>query len=235
MLSSPLGGFQPNKPDFPAASSPEIASNPFFGLEDKVNLGSRPTSPGIYKNVLHAGSQDRYEPWPKDPKDDFEKQKRKDWLKNEIDKLREFLKNAESRKREKESAIYSLGNEIDSMKNEHRRLGEEYNREDERRGSLEIEHGRTKREHRQAQEHDESDRAWKLLEKMQRLEDEISRVKDRMSNIQSKRNDLESRINDKTRQRETLQNEVYRMAEAINRESWTLREREQEYRELGGY
>ncbi len=234
MLSSPIGGFQPSKPEILTANSPEVASNPFFGLEDKVNLGGRPSSPGIYKHVLHAGSQDRYEPWPKDPKDDFEKQKRKEWLKNEIDKLREFLKNAEARKREKENAVYSLGNEIDSMKNEHRRMGEEYNREDERRASLEIEHGRTKREHRQAQERDESERAWRLLEKMQRLEDEISRVKDRMSNIQSKRNDMESRINEKTRTREHLQNDVYRMTEAINRESWTLREREQEYRELGG-
>lgn len=233
MLNSPIGGFQPPKPELPNASSPEVSSNPFFGLEDKVNLGSRDSSPGIYKNAHFAGSRDRFEPWPKDPKDDFEKQKRKEWLKSEIDKLREFVKNAESRKREKESAISSLGNEIDSLKNEHRRAGEEYNREDDRRASLEIEHGRTKREHRRAQEQDQSDDAWRLMEKMHRLQDEISRVKDRMSNLNSKRNDLESKINDRTRQRETLQNEVYRISEAISRESWTLREREQEYRSLG--
>jgi chromosome segregation ATPase len=234
VLNSPIGGFQPPKTELPNASSPEVSSNPFFGLEDKVNLGSRDSSPGIYKNARFASPSDRYEPWPKDPKDDFEKQKRKEWLKGEIDKLRDFIKNAEAHKRDKESAIYSLANEIDSLKNENRRLGEEYNREDERRASLEIEFGRTKREHRRAQEQDRSDEAWRLIEKMQRLQDEISRAKDRLSNLNSKRNDLESKINDRTRQRENLQNEVYRISETISRESWTLREREQEYRNLGG-
>ena len=234
MTLSPLGGFQP-KPEVPSASSPELASNPFFGLEDKVNLGTRGESAGIYKQAQGLGFRDPYEPYPKNPKDDLEKQKRKEWLKNEIDRLRDFVKNAESRKREKENSIERLASEIDSMKNEHRRLGEEYNREDETRASREIEYGHVKRAHREAQERNDSDQAWKLLDKMQRLQDEVSRCKEHMSNLNSKRNDLESKINEKTRTREGLQNEVYRIAEALSREGGTLRDREAEYRDLGGY
>lgn len=234
MFSSSIGGFRPTGPDTPTASSPEVAQNPFFAVEDKVTLGGRAPSAGIFKSVSWAGSQDRYEPWPKDPKDDFEKQKRKEWLKSEIDRLRECVRGMEYRKNEKENQAYSLGNEIDQLRNEHRRLGEEYNREDEYRASKEIELGRTKREHREAQERDESDRAWRLLERMQRLEDEISRIKDRMYNLQSKRNDLDYKIADKARTRESLQNEVYRINENLSRERWALQEREQEYRSLGG-
>lgn len=235
------------QPDVPRADSPEVEKNPFFAIEDKVTLGESGGLLGflgfhgkglkglVKQNYGFGGSGDRYEPWPKDPKDDFEKQKRREWLKNEIDRLRSCISNFEYQKREKESQAYSLGNEIDSYRNEHRRLGEEYNREDEYRASKEIELGRTKREHREAQERNDSDRAWRLLEHMQRLNDEISRIRDRMYNIQSKRNDLEYRIAEKTRTRESLQNEVYRINENLSRERWTLQEREQEYRNLGGY
>lgn len=235
------------QPDVPRADSPEIEKNPFFAIEDKVTLGEsggllgmlgfhgKGGVKGLFTQKNYWGSQDRYEPWPKDPKDDFEKQKRKEWLKNEIDRLRTCIANYDYQRREKEGQVYSLGNEIESYKNENRRYAEEYQREDETRAAREIELGRTKREHREAQDRNDSDLAWRLLEKMQRLNDEISRIKDRMYNIQSKRNDLEYRIAEKTRTREGLQNEVYRINENLSRERWTLQERETEYRNLGGY
>src|SRR3989442_510374 len=87
-------------PDIPTSDSPEVQGNPYFAQEDKVTLGERDGllgSLGFHSKVgglrsmaqqgyywLADNSKDRYEPWPKDPKDDFEKQKRKEWLKTEI-------------------------------------------------------------------------------------------------------------------------------------------------------
>lgn len=210
--------------EVPTATSQGVAGNPFAGLVDKVTLGR-----------LNYSLGDRYEPWPKDPKDDFEKQKRREWLRGEVDRLKECIRNLEYSKTEKDRAAYSLGNEAESLKNEGRRVAEEINSVDEQRAAREIELGRTKRAHREAQERNDSNEAWRLLEKIHRLEDEVSNLRSKVQDLRWKRQELDNKAGEKLRERERLQGESYRIAEQISKERWTLQEREAELRNLGGY
>ncbi|MEW6279303.1 MAG: hypothetical protein AB1758_11810 [Candidatus Eremiobacterota bacterium] len=177
------------------------------------------------------GVNDGYEPWPKDPKDDFEKQKRIEWLRGEIDRLRYLIASYEQRKRDIEQRIYTLGNELYNLRTELDRTNYYYKGVSDYCDDLEVKKVHAK--HNMYNAPTPEERAYWRAE-VDRLNDEIYRCHQKMQELTYKRNEIESNIRYKTSERDTLTREKYWYDDQIQRERYNLQDREEELRRLLG-
>jgi chromosome segregation ATPase len=214
--------FIPENPLVPEAGR-VCQENPFFFVEDRVSLGRR-SAAGIL-------SDDTYEPWPKDPRTDPEKEGRRQWLRAEIERLRYEIREMESKKGELDREIYSLQNEISSLKTERDRIQWDIRNLNDRWNELDVKKQQLKRRHRETTDPNER---YRLTEEIQRCDDELSRTRERISELTWRKRDVDYSIDDKSRQIESHREEIYRLNERLSHERWTLAQREEELRRLGG-
>lgn len=186
------------------------------------------TSP---RDSYTMGVNDGYEPWPKDPKDDFEKQKRIEWLRGEIDRLRYVISNHEYKRNEADQKIYALGNELYSLRTELEQVN--YNISGVNGYVRDLENKKLYIKQQLYNGPPNERDYWR--NELDRVNDEISRAHNKLQELNWRRNDINASIRDKTSQREVAAREKYYYEAEIQRERYNLKDREDELRRLQGW
>jgi len=183
------------------------------------------------KDSYTMGVNDGYEPWPKDPKDDFEKQKRIEWLRGEIDRIRYVISNHEYKRNEADQKIYALGNELYSLRTELEQVN--YNISGVNGYVRDLENKKLYIKQQLYNGPPNERDYWR--NELDRVNDEISRAHNKLQELNWRRNDINASIRDKNSQREVAIREKHYYEAEIQRERYNLKDREDELRRLQGW
>lgn len=178
-----------------------------------------------------TGVNDGYEPWPKDPKDDFEKQKRIEWLKTEIDRLRGLIASYSARSTEIANTLYQISNELYSLRNDLDKVNYYISGVQNYMNDCEQKKLYYKQ---QLYNGPPSEREY-WRQQLDWVNDEISRGHAKLQELTWQKNDINYKIRDRQSQRDSLTRDKYYYDNEIQRERYNLKDREDELRRLQGW
>lgn len=188
--------------------------------------------PRAPEDTYHTtGVNDGYEPWPKDPKDDFEKQKRIEWLRTEIDRIRGLLSGYTSKSNEIAGQLNQISNDLYALRNDLDKVN--YNISGVQGYMNDCENKKLYIKQQLYNGPPSEREYWRG--QLDYINEEISRGHNKLQELNWQRNDINSRMRDKTSLRETLTRDKYYYDNEIQRERYNLKDREDELRRLQGW
>lgn len=188
--------------------------------------------PQAPQDTYHTqGVNDGYEPYPKDPKDDFEKEQRIAWLKTEIDRIRGLLAGYTARSNEIASQLNQISNDLYSLRNDLDRVN--YNISGVQ-GYMEDCENKKLYYKQQLYNGPPNEREY-WRKQLDYINDEISRGHSKLQELNWQRNDINYKIREKQSSRESLTRDKYYYDNEIQKERYNLKDREDELRRLQGW